>query len=217
MARLLETTFLAGPAGRLEALHEGPDDGERIRRAAVVCHPHPQFGGTLHNKVVFRLARAARTAGSAVLRFNFRGVGQSGGAYDEGRGEQDDVRAAIAYMKDRYPGLPLTVAGFSFGSAVGLRASCGDAEVERFVAAGAPVDKWKFDFLRSCGLPKIFIHSTRDEYGSRENLEKTFALAAEPKKLVWVEAQDHFFAGALDEFEAAAQQAFSSEGWGAST
>jgi uncharacterized protein len=211
MARILESTFLSGPAGRLEALHEGPEEEIRIARAAVVCHPHPLFGGTMHNKVVFRLARAARKAGSAVLRFNFRGVGQSAGAHDEGRGEQDDVRAAIAYLKDRYPGLPLLAAGFSFGASVGIRVACRDSHVERFIAAGLPVNRAKFEFLSSCACPKVFIHSTNDEHGSRENLETVYSAAAEPKKLCWIEAGDHFFAGALDEFEEAAFEAFNAD------
>ena len=121
MARLLESTFVDGPAGRLEALHEGPDDGVAIARVAVVCHPHPLHGGTLHNKVVFRLARGARNAGSAVIRFNFRGVGLSEGEHAHGRGEQDDVRAVVSYAKERYPDLPVIGLGFSFGANVGIR------------------------------------------------------------------------------------------------
>jgi alpha/beta superfamily hydrolase len=131
MARLIESIFLEGPAGRLEALHESPDETVRVARAVVICHPHPLHGGTMHNKVVYRLAKGARQARSAVLRFNFRGVGQSAGAYDEGIGEQDDLRAAVDYLAGRRPGLPLAVAGFSFGSRVALRVSCGDARIER--------------------------------------------------------------------------------------
>ncbi|MEZ5397566.1 MAG: alpha/beta fold hydrolase [Bryobacterales bacterium] len=146
MARLLETTFLNGPAGRLEALHEGPEEGVKIERAAVVCHPHPLFGGTLHNKVAFRLARGIRATGAAVLRFNFRGVGQSGGEHDHGKGEQDDVRTAVAYMRDRYPGLPLVLAGFSFGSSMSLKVACTDPGVERVIGCGVPVDRASFGF-----------------------------------------------------------------------
>lgn len=207
MARLLESTFLQGPSGRLEALHEGPDEDTRIERAVVVCHPHPLYGGTLHNKVVFRLARAARRAHSAVLRFNFRGVGRSAGFYDEGEGEQDDLRAALAYMNDRYAGLPLVVAGFSFGARVGLRVACGDPRIERVIAAGTPVIKHDWSYLARCGCPQIFLHSTNDEHGPRKRMEQVFATASEPKKLTWIESGDHFFANNLDGFEEAALEA----------
>ena len=207
MARLLESTFVQGPAGRLEALHEGPDEGIAVERAAIVCHPHPLYGGTLHNKVVFRLARAARRAHSAVLRFNFRGVGQSAGSYDEGNGEQDDLRAAVAYMNDRYPELPLVVAGFSFGARVALRVACGDSRIERIIAAGTPVIKHNWSHLAQCGCPQIFLHSTHDEHGPRDKMEEVFAASSEPKKLTWIESSDHFFADHLDGFEEAALEA----------
>ena len=207
MARLLESTFLLGPAGRLEALHEGPDRDVQIDRAVVVCHPHPLYGGTLHSKVVFRLARAARHAASAVLRFNFRGVGQSAGAHDEGEGEQDDLRAALAYMNDRYPGLPLVVAGFSFGARVALKVSCSDSRIERVVAAGAPVARGEWSYLAHCGCAKFFLHGTEDEHGPRDAMEAVFASASDPKKITWIEAADHFFSDSLDELEEAALHA----------
>ncbi len=208
MARILETLFLDGPAGRLEALHEGPDEDVEIVRAAVVCHPHPLFGGTLHNKVVFRLARAARNAGCAVVRFNFRGVGQSAGTHDEGQGEQDDVRTAMRFMRERYPRLPLVLSGFSFGASMSLRVACGDAGVEAVIAVGTPVNRATFGFLNDCPTPKRFIHSTNDEHGSRERMEAAFEAAHGPKKLDWIEAKDHFFVDNLDEFERCAQRAF---------
>ncbi len=207
MPRILESTFIDGPAGRLEALHEGPDEGVEIERVAVVCHPHPLFGGTMHNKVVFRLARGIREAGSAVVRFNFRGVGASQGAHADGKGERDDFRAVVEYARERYPDLPMIGAGFSFGANVGIRVACRDGSFERFIAAGLPVDKAPFDFLAECKTPKIFIHSTNDEHGSRENLQRYYDLAAEPKALEWVEAEDHFFAGNLDEFEQCVREA----------
>jgi hypothetical protein len=209
MARLLESTFVQGPAGRLEALHEGPDDGVRIERAVVVCHPHPLHGGTLHNKVAFRLARAARRAGAAVLRFNFRGVGQSSGSFDEGEGEQDDLRAALSYMNERYPGLPLSAAGFSFGARVGLRVACADSRVERIVAAGTPVARGDWSYLKQCGCVKHFLHGTNDEHGPRGVMEEVFASAAEPKQITWIEAADHFFSDNLDGLEESALEAFS--------
>lgn len=201
MARKLESTLLAGPAGRLEALLEETESGGMIERAVVICHPHPQFGGTMHNKVVYRMARAARATGAAVLRFNYRGVGRSSGVYDGGRGEQDDLRAAMRYMRDRYPGRALSIGGFSFGARVSLRVSCGEAGIDRVVAVGAPVDHGDWNYLANCGCPKHFVHSSNDQYGSIDNMERVFALAAEPKRIAWVEARDHFFADALDNLE----------------
>ncbi len=207
MARLVESMFLQGPAGRLEALHEIPGDGVALERAAVLCHPHPLHGGTMHNKVVFRMARAARRAGAAVLRFQFRGVGQSDGSYDEGLGEQDDLRAALACMSQRYPGLPLMTGGFSFGARVALAVCGGEARVERIIAAGTPVAHGEWTRLAQCGCAKFFLHSTRDEHGQRPRMEAVYAAAARPKSLIWIESSDHFFGGALDELEQAAFEA----------
>ncbi len=207
MARKLKSILIAGPAGRLEALLEEPDTAERITRAVVLCHPHPQFGGTMHNKVVYRMAKAAREDGATVLRFNYRGVGASTGTYDAGRGEQDDLRAALRYAQERHPGIPLVVGGFSFGSRVSLRVSCSEPKVDRVVAVGTPVDHGDFGFLGSCSCPKRFIHSSTDEYGSRDNLLKVFDLSAKPKRLVWVDAADHFFSNALDSLESAVREA----------
>src|SRR5918912_3777577 len=127
MTGLTGNTFFDGPAGRIEAILREP--AAAVRRAAIVCHPHPLFGGTMHNKVVFRIARAFQEAGFAVLRFNFRGTGRSEGTHDEGRGEQDDLRAAMAFIEQRYAGAEVWLAGFSFGAAVMLRAACGDRRV----------------------------------------------------------------------------------------
>lgn len=207
MSAMLKSLFLNGPAGRLEALLEEPGDGVKIVRAAVLCHPHPLYGGTMRNKVVFRLARAARQTGAAVLRFNFRGVGASEGAYDEGRGEQEDCRAAIAYMRSRCKGLPLVVGGFSFGSRIALRVCCGDADIERVVAVGTPVNRGDWSFLAQRGCARRFIQSTNDEHGSRETFQRLYERMPEPKKLTWAETSDHFFSDALDDLEAAARAA----------
>jgi hypothetical protein len=204
MARLLESTTLEGPAGPLEALHEAPDEGTPIVRAAVICHPHPLYGGTMHNKVVFRLARAARRCGAAVLRFNFRGVGLSAGQHDHGAGEQDDLRAALEYMAARYPQLPLLAGGFSFGARVASQVFCGNLSIERLVAAGAPVAKGDWSFLERCSGPKFFLHSTNDEHGPRAAMQDVFGRAADPKQLTWIDSHDHFFTDALDRLEEAA-------------
>lgn len=124
---------LQGPAGRLEALLEGAPGA---RFAAMVCHPHPRLGGTLHNHATYRLARAARTAGGLVLRFNYRGVGRSAGRYDRGRGEAEDARAALASLKDAFPGLPILACGFSFGAWMAISAGGTDPEVRGFLLAG---------------------------------------------------------------------------------
>jgi len=199
MARRIETLFLDGPAGRLETLLEEPE-GE-IREAALVCHPHPQHGGTMHNKVVYRLARGLRRTGAAVLRFNYRGVNLSTGAYDEGEGEMEDARAALGWLRRRYPGLPVTLAGFSFGSRIVLRLACGGEPVRRVIAAGFPTVYRDRGYLDGCIVPRIFVQSTHDEFGPVAELEPLVAGLPEPKRLVLVEARDHFFDGALDRLE----------------
>ena len=209
MARLLESTMLQGPAGALEALHEGPDDDTPIVRAAVFCHPHPLYGGTMHNKVVFRLARAARRSGAAVLRFNFRGVGLSAGEHAGGSGEQDDLRAALDHMQGRYPHLPLAAGGFSFGARVALQVFCKNPQLERLICCGAPVSSGDWSFLEHCAGPKFFLQSTKDQFGSQEQLQAVFNRAAGPKQLTWIDCADHFFSDALDRFEDAAYAAIS--------
>jgi len=200
LARKIESVFLEGPAGRLEALLEEPEDGEP-REAALVCHPHPQHGGTMHNKVVYRIARGLRSAGAVVLRFNYRGVNLSEGEYAHGEGELEDARAALAYLRGRYPGLPFTLAGFSFGSRLVLRLGCEGIGARRVIAVGFPTTYKDRTFLEGCAVPRVFIQSTRDQYGSVSELEPLVASLSGPKKLILVEAADHFFAGALDELE----------------
>ena len=200
--------YIPGPAGQLEGLLETDPAAGPLRWAAVVCHPHPRYGGTMRNKVVHRIARGARRAGAAVLRFNFRGVGQSAGEYDQGIGEQDDFRAALTYLAERHPGLPLVAAGFSFGARVSLEGSCSDPRVGRVIAVGLPAGTGDWKFLARCGRPKHFIHSTHDQYGSRDQMETVLRLAAEPKRLTWIEAQDHFFDGGLDQLEEAVFETF---------
>jgi alpha/beta superfamily hydrolase len=196
----METLFLDGPEGRLEALLEEPEEGG-VREAALVCHPHPQHGGTMHNKVVYRLARGLRRTGAAVLRFNYRGVNLSHGAYAEGEGEMEDARAALHWLRGRYPDLPVTLAGFSFGSRIVLRLACGGEPVRRVVAAGFPTVYRDRGYLDGCITPRIFVQSTHDEFGPVAELEPLVSALPEPKRLVLVEAQDHFFAGALDRLE----------------
>jgi len=200
VARRIESHFIAGPVGRLEALLEEPEGTAPIE-AALICHPHPLYGGTMHNKVVYRLARGLRGSGSVVLRFNFRGVGKSAGEHAHGAGEIEDARAALAWLRARYQELPVTLAGFSFGSRVVLRLGCELGAPRRIVAAGFPTHLGGTEYLERCPSSKYFIQSTHDEFGPRAELEALFARFAAPKRLVWVEARDHFFAGALEQLE----------------
>ncbi|MFL6274435.1 MAG: alpha/beta hydrolase [Blastocatellia bacterium] len=197
MSGLAGNTFFEGPAGRIEAILR--DVEPPVRRAAIVCHPHPLFGGTMHNKVVFRISRAFQEAGFAVLRFNFRGTGRSQGTHDEGRGEQDDLRAAITFIEQKYADAEVWLAGFSFGAAVMLRVACGDSRIAALIAAGAPVSKYDFSELIHCDRPKLFVQGALDEFGSPDELARFVTRLDEPKTLKVIEDADHFFAGHLDE------------------
>ena len=200
MARRIESHWLDGPAGKLEALLEEPDDQEP-NEACVVCHPHPLFGGSMHNKVVYRIARGLRRRGTVVLRFNFRGVSRSEGSHDQGTGEVDDARAALDWLRARYSGLPCALAGFSFGSRVVLKLGCSAEDVARLIAVGFPTREGHAPHLETCRVPKFFISSTHDEFAPPMEMEALFNTIAEPKQLIWIEASDHFFAGALDQLE----------------
>ena len=202
MARRIESLFLAGPAGKLEAVLEEPEDGEP-REAVLVCHPHPQHGGTMHNKVVYRIARGMRRTGAVVLRFNYRGVNMSEGRYDQGIGEKEDARVALEFLRGRYPHLPFSLAGFSFGSRIILRLGCELGGAVRLLAVGFPAAMPDSQGLGFCEIPRVFITSTRDEFCPVPAMEAYFRTLAEPKQLIWIEAQDHFFAGALDKLEEA--------------
>jgi alpha/beta superfamily hydrolase len=197
MTDLTGNTFFEGPAGRIEAIIKEP--AAPVTRVAIVCHPHPLFGGTMHNKVVFRIARAFQNAGFAVLRFNFRGAGRSEGEHDRGLGEQADLRAAIEFVQRRYPEAEVWLAGFSFGSAVMLWAAACDHRVRAFVAAGVPVSKYDFSEIAQCHKPKLFVQGSQDEFGPVQDLEELFATLDPPKELKIIEGADHFFEGGLNE------------------
>ena len=202
----IRSLSLDGPSGRLEALLNA--GAESATHAAVVCHPHPLFGGTLHNKVVFHTMKALNSFGFPVLRFNFRGTGLSEGQHDHGKGEVDDVRAALDWMDAEFH-RPLIFAGFSFGAAVGLRAACPDARVNAVIGAGLPVVPvqaeteeprvYEYEFLHEYTKPKLFVSGARDQFGPRAKLEALVASLPQPKKLVIVEGGDHFFEGRLRE------------------
>ncbi len=209
-ATTIRSLFLDGPAGRLEALlNAGATDATH---AALVCHPHPLFGGTLHNKVVFHTMKALNSFGFPVLRFNFRGTGLSQGEHDKGDGEVEDVRTALNWLDGEFH-LPLLLAGFSFGAAVGLRAACSDTRVHALIGVGTPVvpvaeateepREYTYEFLGDCAKPKLFISGARDQFGPRAKLEALVNLVPEPKKLFIVEGADHFFEGRLRELREA--------------
>jgi alpha/beta superfamily hydrolase len=193
--------FLEGTAGKLEALLN--EAGENPTHAALVAHPHPVYGGTLHNKVVFHAMKTLNSFGFPVLRFNFRGTGLSEGEHAHGEGEVDDVRVALDWLEKEFH-LPMILAGFSFGAAVGLRVGCPDSRVRAVIGLGTPVAavedrQYDFEFLKSCNKPKLFVSGTRDQFSPRAKLEQLLQSLPEPKKLVMIEAADHFFEGRLRE------------------
>ena len=195
---------LRGPAGKLEAiLNAGATDAPY---AALVCHPHPLGGGTMHNKVVYHAMKVFQSFGLPVLRFNFRGTGLSEGAHDDGNGEPDDVRAALDWLTAEFH-RPILFAGFSFGAAMGLSACCGDDRVKGLIALGLPVHAegrdYHYRFLSTCPQPKLFISGTRDQYGPEAQVEDVFRSAAQPAEMEWIDDADHFFAGKLDRVQSA--------------
>src|SRR6266496_2363598 len=201
----IRSLFIEGPAGRLEALLNS--GAENATHAALVCHPHPVYGGTMHNKVVFHAMKALNGFGFPVLRFNFRGAGLSHGKHDNGIGEQDDVRTALDWLDQEFH-LPLIFAGFSFGAAVGLQPACTDDRVAALVGLGVPVqpfDDRVYDLacLETCSKPKLFVSGSRDKFGPRAKLEALVNPLPEPKKLVIIESADHFFEGRLREMREA--------------
>ena len=201
----IRSLFLDGPAGQLEAiLNLG---AENATHAALVCHPHPVYGGTLHNKVVFHAMKALHGFGFPVLRFNFRGAGLSHGQHDNGRGELDDVRTALAWL-DREYHLPIVFTGFSFGAAVGLPVACADDRVKAVIGLGVPVQagedrSYDLSCLRSCVKPKLFVSGSRDQFGPRAKLQELVESLPEPTKLVIIDSADHFFEGRLREMREA--------------
>ena len=197
--------FLQGPVGKLEAILWTPADTPP-ETAALVCHPHPVFGGTMHNKVVFDAAKALDSLNIAVLRFNFRGAGLSEGSHDRGFGEADDARMALNFLANEFPRTPLLVAGFSFGCWVGLRVGCEDTRVQKSIGIGAPVNNSDFSYLQKCLKPKLFVHGSNDEHGDVEKVREMVTSIPGENELFVVEGIDHFFSGKLDELGKAVKQ-----------
>jgi alpha/beta superfamily hydrolase len=200
---------IAGPAGRLEALLEEPPaqggvnaEGlvERgrtggLRAAVVLAHPHPQYGGSMHTKVVYQAAKAFVRIGCAVIRFNFRGVGTSQGAWDEGRGEMDDFRAAVSFMRGAYPTLHVWAAGMSFGAWIALTVGAEDHGISSLIGIAPPISRYDFEAVRTSDKPKFFIQGERDELCPLKELQEFYARAHDPKELVVIDTADHLFDG----------------------
>lgn len=194
--------FIPVAHGQLEAILKEPRQAPP-KGVALVLHPHPLGGGTMHNKVVFRAAAALNDAGLTTLRINFRGVGQSTGQHDEGRGEQDDVRAGLDYLAQNYPGSRITLCGFSFGARVGLEVGMRDPRVAFLIGVGTPLDKYDFDFLTQCRKPLLLVHGERDEFGDVERLRQLVAELEPdvPVQLVVIPGAGHFFEDRLDDLK----------------
>jgi uncharacterized protein len=191
--------FIPASVGQLEAILKEP--ASEPKGVALVCHPHPLGGGTMHNKVVFRAAAGLVDAGLTTLRFNFRGVGASDGTHD-GVAEKQDVRDCLNYLAENYPNQPITLAGFSFGTRMGSEVGMTDERVVRLISIGTPVDKYDdFDYLTNLRKPILFIHGDRDEFGALENVQKLVAKVAEntDAELVYFENCGHFFDEHLNE------------------
>jgi alpha/beta superfamily hydrolase len=194
--------FIPVAHGQLEAILKEPRQGPP-KGVALVLHPHPLGGGTMHNKVVFRAAAALNDAGLTTLRINFRGVGQSTGQHDEGRGEHEDVKAGLDYLAAHYPGLRITLCGFSFGGWVGLQVGIHDPRVAYLIGVGTPVDKYDFDFLTQCRKPLLLVHGERDEFGDVQRLRQLVMKLEQdvPVQLVVVPGCGHFFEDRLDDLK----------------
>ncbi|MBI4885986.1 MAG: alpha/beta fold hydrolase [Acidobacteria bacterium] len=184
---------IPGPAGPLEALIDPPVGAPRA--AVVFAHPLPTEGGTMHTKVVYQSAKALARIGCVVMRFNFRGVGSSAGAWDDGRGEQDDYRAAVAYMAAQYPGLDIWAAGFSFGSYIAATVGADDDRICALIAIAPPVDRYEFASVTLSRKPTFVVHGGRDELIPIGLVRRFYAQLHEPKELVEIDGANHLFDG----------------------
>jgi hypothetical protein len=204
---------LRGPAGRLEALLEEPAGDAPPRFAALVCHPHPRYGGTMHNHATYRLARAARSRGGVTLRFDFRGVGRSAGAYDAGRGEADDARAGLAHLASAYPDLPRLAGGFSFGSWMALLAGEVDPGVRGMLLAGFALHSADLDVVRdtapvrASAKPIAIVQAKDDEFGTPEEVRAVVAGSVGPRRVAVVPGATHLFGEDLAALEREAEAA----------
>lgn len=196
-------TLIPTDHGQLEAIYRPTAEG--ATRVALVLHPHPLYGGTMHNPVVFNCARALHDAGFQTLRINFRGVGESTGTHDQGRGETDDARVALDYLLTQQPAArDVVVAGFSFGAAIALRLGCSDQRVHRLVAIAAPAGHYDLGFLARCAKAKLFVHGDSDDVAPLAQLEDALDRLAVPAfELRVIAGTGHFFENRLDELRVA--------------
>jgi uncharacterized protein len=202
----IETFFLTGPAGRLECMLKHARDPQTTA-AAAICHPHPLFGGTMHNKVVHTAAEAMVDAGIPVLRFNFRGVGRSEGTHDSGKGELDDLTTALDHLSGRFPGRPLLAAGYSFGAYVALRVGCAEARVAALIGIGLPLTLVNFGFLETCVKPLALIQGGEDAFGPLPLLMSLAATLPGGATVLAVPGAGHNFAGHLGDLAARVTEA----------
>ena len=188
---------IPGPAGQLEALLDMP--AGRPRAAVVFAHPLPIKGGTMHTKVVFQAAKALARIGCVVLRFNFRGVGRSAGAWDNGRGELDDYRAAADFLSKRYPDLEMWAAGFSFGSYIAMTSGADDDRMCALIGVAPPVNRYEYASVKLSTKPKFIVHGEADELIPLKAVREFYARLKEPKELVEIDRANHLFEGQASE------------------
>jgi uncharacterized protein len=211
---------IAGPAGLLEALLDEPSPDRRVneegllerghegalRAAVAFAHPHPQYGGTMHTKVVYQSAKALSRIGCAVLRFNFRGAGRSAGTFNNGPGEMDDFRAGLDFLDDRYPTVPLWAGGMSFGAWIALTVGAEDSRVSTLIGIAPPLSRYDFGAVGRSTKPKFFIQGERDEICPLKEMREFYARAAEPKELVVIDTANHLFDGKVSEVAEAIEE-----------
>lgn len=185
--------------GALEALYRPADASAVPEATALLCHPHPQYRGSMHNKIIYHAARVCNEMSLPSLRFNFRGVGLSDGSFDMGFGELEDAEACYRFLRREYPGVPVVAIGYSFGAHIAFQLACGQSGVAAMIGFGTPVDVMDFSFLETCGKPKLFIHGTRDEFGSPMLLRSLAKRWPGDNRVFFVEGTDHFFLDRIEE------------------
>lgn len=188
----MQNLLIPGPSGQLEALFASPQ-AQSPTAIAVICHPHPQQEGTMHNKVVTTLHKAFEQCGVATLRFNYRGVGKSEGSFDNAVGECDDLRAMIAWAQQQHPGLPLYLAGFSFGAYIAARVANDDQVAQRLVTIAPAVDHYSFDHLTQIQCPWLVIHGDEDDVATFETVETWAQRPPSPLDFKVMKGTGHFF------------------------
>ena len=192
--------IIPGHGVKLEAVLRQPER-KPLRGAAVICHPHPVYGGTMNNRVVFRAGKGAINAGLAALRLNFRGVGASTGEFENGVGEQEDVSAAIDWLQTKFPRLPLVLIGFSFGAWVGLQVADRDPRIVAMVGLGLPLDHYDLDFLTENVKPALYVIGTADEFCPRDKMEQLARRLPPYSDVRWIEGADHFFTNLIEQVQ----------------